>query len=152
MRLLRTLALIELGAWAGMATAAVFVKRAMPSRGDADSDVVSLVAVYDGIDLTSRAAAFQGGSMFAWFGGIAVDLREAQLAPGAHLSVHTMFGGIAIKVPVGWKVESKVKTLVGGVNVKSPPQHDPGAPTLTLDGMALFGGVAVGTKADGDHD
>ena len=146
-RLLRTLVIFELGAWAGMATAAAFVKRALPSRGDEESDEVSLVAVLDGIDLKSRAASFRGGSMFAWLGGIAVDLREAQLAPGARLSVHTLFGGIAIRVPAGWNVESKVKALMGGVDVKSLA-GDPAAPTLTLEGMALFGGIAVGAKAD----
>jgi hypothetical protein len=146
MRLLRALVIFGLGAWAGMATAAALVKQALPSRGGEDSDEVSLVAVFDGIDLKSRAAAFRGGSMFAWFGGIAVDLREADLAPGARLSVHTLFGGIALKVPTGWRVESKVRALAGGVDVKSAAPDDPAAPTLTLDGVALFGGIAVGAR------
>lgn len=146
-RLLRTLVLFGLGAWAGMATAAAFVKHAVPSRGDGESDEVSLVAVFDGIDLKSRAAAFRGGSMFAWLGGIAFDLSEAQLAPGASLSVHTLFGGIAIKVPAGWQVEANVKAIMGGVDVKSLGQGDAAAPTLVLEGMALFGGIAVSAKA-----
>ena len=57
----------------------VFVKRAMPSRGDEDSDEVSLVAIFDGVKLESRAKAFKGGSMLAWFGGIDVDLTEVEL-------------------------------------------------------------------------
>src|SRR5512132_1947249 len=65
MRLLRTLLIFKLGAWAGMASAAAFVKRAVPSRGDEDSDELSLVAVFDGIELKSRAKAFKGGSMLA---------------------------------------------------------------------------------------
>ena len=44
----------------------------------------------DGIDLKSRAASFRGGSMFAWLGGIAVDLREAQLAPDALKVEHAL--------------------------------------------------------------
>jgi hypothetical protein len=147
MRLLRTLVILELGAWAGMAVAAAFVKRALPSRGDESSDEVALVAVFDGIDLKSRAGAFRGGSMLAWFGGIAVDLREAELAPGARLSLHTLCGGIAIKTPPGWRIESSVKALFGGVDAKSPAPDDPNAPTLTLEGLALFGGVAIGAKA-----
>jgi hypothetical protein len=150
MRLLRTLVLVELGAWAGMAAAAAFVKRAVPSRGDEESDEVSLVAVFDGVEMKSRAKAFRGGSMLAWYGGIAVDLREAELAPGARLKVHTLFGGIALRIPPGWRIESDVKALAGGVNVKSLAQDDPDAPTLTLEGMALFGGIAVGAKADSE--
>ena len=93
------------------------LKRAFPSRGDEESDEVRLVAILDGIELRSRAQAFRGGSMFTWLGGIAVDLREAQLAPGAHLEVGSLVGGIAIRVPIGWRVESDVQSLGGGVAI-----------------------------------
>jgi len=97
--------LFKLGAWAGMMAAAAFVRRAVPSQGDEESDDLRLVAVFNGITLESRAKAFTGGSMLAWYGGIDVDLREVELAPGARLSLHTLFGGIAIKTPPGWRVE-----------------------------------------------
>jgi hypothetical protein len=144
MRVLRGLLIFKLGLWAGMMGAAAFVKRAVPSRGDEDSNELSLVAVFDGIDLESRAKAFKGGSMLAWFGGIAVDLRDAELAPGARLSVHTLYGGIDIKTPPNWRVESDARALGGGVDVQAPPQDDPDAPVLTLVGTAVFGGIAVG--------
>ena len=147
MRPLRALAVFQLGMWAGMAAAAAFVKRAVPSRGDAESDEVALVAVFDGVQLESRSTSFAGGSMLAWFGGIAVDLREAVLAPGAHLSVTTLFGGIAIRTPPGWRIESHVNVLAGGVDVRRLGDDDPDAPVLTLTGTAVFGGVAVVAKA-----
>ena len=146
MRILRALTLTALGFWAGMAAAAAVVKRAVPSRGDAESDEVALVAIFDGVVLKSRAKSFRGGSMLSWFGGVAVDLRDAQLAPDAHVNVHSLFGGIAIRVPVGWRIESRVKALGGGVAIGAPEPEDPDAPTLTLDGFAAFGGVAVGAK------
>lgn len=146
-RQLRSLLVFKLGVWVGMAAAAAFVKRAVPSRGDEESDELSLVAVLDGIELRSRATAFRGGSMLAWFGGIAVDLREAELAPDARLSVQTLFGGIAIRTPPTWRVESKVRALAGGVDARTPARDDQDAPVLTLEGFALFGGVAVGAKA-----
>jgi hypothetical protein len=145
MRLLRTLFLLELGAWIGAMAAAAFVKRAVPSVGDEESDEVSLVAIFDGINLKSRAKAFRGGSMFAWFGGIDVDLREAELAPGARLALNTLFGGIAVRLPPGWRVESDLHALVGGVDARGLAD-DPGAPTLRLEGTAVFGGIAVGAK------
>ena len=149
MRPLRTLLAFNLGAWAGMYAAAAFVRRALPSRGDEESDELSLVAVFDGIDLKSRAKGFRGGSMLAWFGGIQVDFREAELAPGARLTTHTLFGGIALQTPPGWRVESNAKVLAGGVDIRTPAQDDPDAPVLTLDGLAIFGGIAVGAQAAG---
>jgi hypothetical protein len=86
--------------------------------------------------------------MLAWLGGISVDLREAELAPGAKLTVHTLFGGIAIRTPPSWRVESTVKALAGGVDVRTPAKDDADAPVLTLEGLALFGGIAVGAKAE----
>jgi hypothetical protein len=146
-RAVRTLLIFDLGAWAGLAAAAAFVKRAFPSRGDEESDEVALVAVFDGIDLKSRAKAFRGGSMVSWFGGIAVDLREAELAPAAQLSVNALFGGIAIRTPSSWRIESTTKVIFGGVDAASPADLSPDAPVLTLEGTALFGGIAVNADA-----
>jgi hypothetical protein len=147
MRPLRGLLLFKLGAWAGMMAAAAFVRRTVPSRGDEESNDLDLVAVLNGIELRSRARAFRGGSMLAWFGGIAVDLREVELAPGARLSLHTLFGGIAIKTPPGWRIESELKAFAGGVETRTPAQDDPDSPVLMLTGSAVFGGIAVGAKA-----
>jgi hypothetical protein len=145
-RLLRALLLFKLGFWAGSIASALLMKRMFPSRGDAESDEVALVAILDGIELKSRAHAFRGGSMFTLLGGIAVDLREAQLAPDAHLDVGSLFGGIAIRVPPGWRVEAHVQTVGGGVAVKTPEPDSDDAPTLTIDGFSAFGGIAVGAK------
>jgi hypothetical protein len=146
-RLLRSLLILKLGAWIGMFASAAFVRQAVPSRGDAESDEVALVAVLNGIDLKSRAQAFKGGTALAWLGGIALDLREAELAPDARLSVRTFFGGIAIRTPPTWRIEGKVKSVAGGFEGGTPARDDPDAPVLTLDGTTLFGGVAIGAKA-----
>jgi len=149
MRVVRELVFFKLGLIAGAMGAAAFVKRALPPGGDEESDELSLVAgVFDGIQLESRAQAFRGGSMLAWFGGIDLDLRDAELAPGARLTTNTLFGGIAIAVPPGWRVESDVRALAGGVDVRLPEPSEPAAPLLTLDGMALFGGVSVRAADD----
>ena len=129
-----------------MFASAVVMKRAFPSRGDAESDEVRLVAIQNGIAIKSRSQAFRGGSMFSWFGGIAVDLREAQLAPDAHLDLGSLFGGIAIRVPPGWRVESNVTAIAGGVEIAVPEHGADDSPTLRIDGFAAFGGVAVAAK------
>jgi hypothetical protein len=143
MRFFRTLLVFKLGAYAGLAGAAALLKRALPSRGDETSDEVALVAIFDGARLESRAQAFRGGSLLAWFGGIEVDLREASLAPEARLTTTALFGGISLRVPPGWRVESGVKTFAGGVELRGADGAAADAPTLRLDGLAAFGGVSV---------
>ena len=139
--------LFKLGAWAGMMAAAAFVRRAMPSHGDEESDELGLVAIFDGIELESRATAFTGGSILAWFGGIDLDLREVDLAPGAQLSMHALFGGIKVKTPPGWRVESELKSFAGGINTRTGADEDPDAQVLTVTGTAVFGGIDVGANA-----
>jgi predicted membrane protein len=86
--------------------------------------------------------------MFAWYGGISIDLRGATLAPdGAHLDLHAVNGGIDITVPEGWNVDSRLQVFAGGVD--APAAEAVEGPTLKLDGFALFGGVAVRAKPAG---
>ena len=146
MRVLKSVATFKLGVWVGMMLAAAFAKGAFPSRGDEESDELSLFAILNGIDLKSRSRAFKGGSLLAWYGGISLDLTDAELAPDAALSVRTLFGGIDVKTPPGWRVESGVKAVAGGVDARTPADDDPGAPVLRLEGLAVFGGVSVGAK------
>jgi hypothetical protein len=150
MRTFRALGLLWIGAWAGFMAAAAIAKRAIPSHGDEESDEVGFFAIMNGIELKSRAKNFRGGSMFAWYGGIAVDLREATLAPDVQLSTSTLFGGIALRVPPDTHIESNLKALMGGVDVKKAEVQAVGAPTLTLEGFALFGGISVSARGSSD--
>ncbi len=146
-RLLRGVLLFKLGFWAGMLASAALLKRVLPSHGDEESDEVALVAIMNGVELKSRSRAFRGGSMFSWFGGIAVDLRDVELAENARLDVHSAFGGVAIRVPTGWRIESSMTALAGGVAIDVPEPDAADAPTLRLDGFSAFGGIAVGAKS-----
>ena len=140
------LGLLVLGLFGGFMAAAAVVKRAIPSRGDAESDEVALVAVFDGAELRSEAKAFRGGSMLAWYGGVDADLREATLAPDARLSVTALFGGVALRVPPEWRIEADIKAIAGGYDVSGTDPDDPDAPVLRLEGHALCGGIAVSRK------
>ena len=142
---------MTVGSVAGFMAAAAFVKHAIPTRGDEESDELGLVAVFDGIELTNRAASFRGGSVLAWYGGISLDLREATLAPGAHLTIHALFGGVAIRVPPEWRLDSNLRAIAGGADVR-PGAENADAPTLRIDGRALFGGIAVGAKLPNEDE
>jgi hypothetical protein len=52
--LLRAIGLAIVGFWAGVMAAAAIVKRVLRSRGDAESDEVALVAIFDGIGVPGR--------------------------------------------------------------------------------------------------
>ena len=147
MRVVGKLGLLILGLFGGFMAAAAVVKRALPSRGETESDEVALMAVFDGAKLRSEAKAFRGGSIFAWYGGVDADLREATLAPDARLSVTAVFGGIQLVVPPEWRIEKDIRAVAGGYDVSGEDPDDPDAPVLRLEGRAFCGGIAVSRKS-----
>ena len=80
----------------------------------------------------------------AIMGGCEIDLRKMKSGDGETVvELFTLWGGIEIKVPEGWAVESKATPLLGAVeNQTAPPAPD--APRIVLRGMIVMGGVEVG--------
>ncbi len=130
------------------AGAAAVAKRSIVSVGDADSNDIELAAIFDSVDLNSRATAFRGGSILTWFGGSNVDLRGATLDPaGAHLTIRAIFGGGQLVVPDDWQVDLRVIGIMGGVGDgrDARGRHADG-PRLIVDGLALFGGYGITSR------
>lgn len=134
---------------------AFYAKSRLISNGEPDSDTIELVGIFEGFELESRAMAFRGGTLLAWFGGGTLDLRDATLAPeGARLTVHALFGGAQVLVPNGWDVECRLIGIAGGLGDDRPDHAHPHVepevrPLLTIDGWAAFGGVGVSSERRG---
>ena len=102
-------------------------------------------SIFGGIEDKIVAQDFRDGEAVAILGGIDLDLRQAKLSNGqATLDVTSIFGGIRLRVPRGWRVNLRNVTLFGSVE-HNREQPDPEAETgvLTIVGTALFGGLEV---------
>lgn len=92
---------------------------------------------------------FRGGELLSVFGEINIDLRHAQMAPGAMQTVveaNATFGAINIHVPEYWRVSMRGAGIFGGYEDKTlPPRPRPGfePPLLIITGAAIFGAVVV---------
>jgi predicted membrane protein len=144
----RLLAVLAAGMIASMvvaAIAAVSAKRHLVPVHDPEADEVQLVAIFDQLAFRSDARSFRGGTVDCWFGGGAVDLRDATLDPaGATLRMRTIFGGGQIIVPESWRVVNDIVVVAGGVADTRPPADRSGdAPELRLEGVAAFGGFVI---------
>jgi len=80
------------------------------------------------------------------FGGIELDLSEAQLAEGVHhLELNSVFGGIVLYVPVDWRIEIN-KTQVFGAFVDNRPKPNFEVnenKLLIIEANAVFGGGEI---------
>lgn len=120
-------------------------RRRIPSVGTEEDNEVALAAILSPVEFESHATAFRGGSVLLWFGGGDVDLRGVMLDPaGARLTVRAIFGGGRLIVPETWNVDLRMRAIFGGSSDVRPAfERAPDAPHLVVDGLTLFGGLAI---------
>src|SRR5215831_14692009 len=73
------------------------------------------IAIFSGIEKRIMGKNFSGGRMVAIFGGIEIDLWQAEMqGDEAVLQIDAVFGGVEIRVPDTWLVSSHGQGIFGG--------------------------------------
>ena len=138
-------------AMAAAAVAALNARRTIVPKDEPGADEVQLVATFQPILFESTASSFRGGKVDLWFGGGVIDLRDATLDPaGALLDVRAMFGGCQLLVPESWKVTTRVMGIGGAGDTRPKVDRPLDAPHLSVEGIALFGGVGIASEIPED--
>jgi hypothetical protein len=108
------------------------------------TEVDRMVAVFGGVERKGRWRMRARNQITAVFGGVDLDLREADFDAGViEINVQTCFGGVELKVPAGITVRNETVNIFGGTEVKNVGDPVEGAPTLVIKGTVFFGGVSV---------
>jgi len=92
--------------------------------------------------------------VFAFMGGVELDLREARFGPGVtEIDITVVMGGVEIVLPPGVRVESFGAALMGGFEAQAGDATalSPLNPVVRLSGMALMGGVETKTRLPGER-
>ncbi len=85
---------------------------------------------------------YTGGSATAIFGGVDLDLRQANIKDGAIIDVFTFCGGININLPDDVIVKNEVRGVLGGSDDKT--MSKPSAKkTIYLKGECVLGGLEI---------
>jgi len=86
---------------------------------------------------------FRGGSVSAVMGASEIDLRKASIESGeVILNASAWWGGIEIRVPADWTVESRGVALMGAFEDTSR-RPDDARKRLIVTGYAVMGGVEI---------
>jgi predicted membrane protein len=114
-------------------------------RHEVDDDHIESFALFSGSESINHSQNFQGGDIFAMFGGVDLDLRSANISqPPAKVDIFVAFGGVDIKVPEDWKVKVTGIPLFGGWGNKTRLSKDPNRSTdLVVSCFVLFGGFDI---------
>lgn len=106
------------------------------------TDTIS--AILGGSESSNNSKDYKGGKITAVLGGVSLDLRDAEIKKEATIEVFALMGGVELKVPREWRVQSNVFPILGGVEGKAlrgNPAED--APVLIITGTATLGGVEI---------
>lgn len=115
------------------------------TSGISYSDKANIDAILSGVNKRILSKNFQGGKLTAAFGGIDLDLSQADLQGVQTMQVDVIFGGMKLIVPPHWDVRTEVTNIAAGVEDKriyrqSEVDTDK---VLVLRGTILFGGLEI---------
>jgi predicted membrane protein len=106
---------------------------------------INFQVAFGGSEQVILDPVFKGGRIDIRFGGMELDLRRTSLAEGdTFLSVKTFFGGLEIKAPDSWEIETRSALFVGGVDdsrVKNNGKDK--SRKLILVAKCTFGGIEI---------
>ncbi|HMD38110.1 MAG TPA: DUF5668 domain-containing protein [Candidatus Acidoferrum sp.] len=116
----------------------------------ANNDPLSFnaIAVFSGCERRYSGKHFQGGRVTSVFGGVELDFSEADMDDEAVLEISCVFGGVEIRVPETWYVESRSLPLFGALEdstrqTKIDDSVGGKRKTLIVTGQIVFGGVEI---------
>ena len=126
-------------------------KRPAPSCASGPDPRTNLheAVVFGGIERRITTQDFQGGNISAVFGGVEIDLTEANMqADEATLEINAVFGGVELRLPHTWQVAFRGSPIFGGITDKTRtrPPNDPDnakLKVLVLTGAVIFGGIEI---------
>ena len=111
---------------------------------DDTSATIREFAFLGGVERRNTSQAFRGGEATAFLGGIELDLRECRMTdPEARIEVFACMGGISMRIPRDWTVQSEVAAILGGFHDQSTPPSDGNPRRLIISGQAVMGGIEV---------
>lgn len=104
-------------------------------------EVKNFTAVFSG-DERRIGGPFYGANIVAVFGGVDLDLRDAEITHDIKITCVSIFGGIDLRLPDN--VQCKVQSLpiFGGVEDKHGISGE-GMPTVYIDATSIFGGTDI---------
>lgn len=108
-------------------------------------DYLNTSVIFSGESKTVVSKDFKGGVISAVFGGVDINLLQADINGEATINVDCVFGGIDLIVPANWNVRVLVHKVFAGVEDKRPVEMMTNTPgkVLIITGTCTFGGIEI---------
>ena len=118
-----------------------WLQRPLPINEDGKR--ISCSASFGGDEYIYHGELFHGARLVATFGGIRLDLRNADINEDEEIDIRTCFGGVELMVPPTINIEVKSRSFFGGVGNETMKCDDPEVPCLHIIVSNIFGGITI---------
>ena len=110
-------------------------------KSAADGSGSEKIAIFYGEESRVKGD-YTGGSVTAIFGGVDLDLRQAEIKDGAVIDIFTFCGGVNINMPDDVIVKNEIHGILGGSEDKTVSKSS-AKKTIYLRGECVLGGLEV---------
>lgn len=119
--------------------------KVVPDLYPVDEDYINAQILFSGENRLIVSKNFKGGRISAVFGGVDVNLLQADFDGVVVLNCDCVFGGVELVVPSNWEVKILTKSVFGGVEDKRPVELLGSNPNkvLMIKGSCIFGGIEI---------
>ncbi len=112
------------------------------------SDYINIRSVFSGVKRNVLSKDFKGGSISCVFGGVELDLTQADITDKVVIRMEEVFGGTKMVIPADWVVQNEIDGIFHGVedkrNYRANVVPNPNK-VLILRGSAVFAGIEIRT-------
>lgn len=115
------------------------------TTGTSFADRLNIDAVFSGVNRKLMTKNFQGGKITTAFGGVDLDLTQADFSGVVTIQIDIIFGGVKLIVPPHWDIRTEVSNIAAGIEDKRYFRDggvDP-SKVVVLKGTILFGGLEI---------
>jgi predicted membrane protein len=119
------------------------VAAAASAKGNKE-DILDVAAVFGAVKKNLYSKTFKGGEIVSVFGGVDLDLSQADFEGKIVIESVNIFGGATLIVPPTWQVRSEAVAIFGGIEDKRK-RFEAQSPEkiLVLEGFVMFGGIEI---------
>lgn len=109
-----------------------------------DKKKIQIDSIFSGSNQVVSSKDIESLEVFALFGGVQLDMREAGFSPNLKpIDLTAVFGGIEITVPSNCQVIVKGSPIFGGIENRTQNSNLEENYEIILDCTAVFGGIEI---------
>ncbi|HXA01788.1 MAG TPA: hypothetical protein VNW99_07370 [Cytophagaceae bacterium] len=117
-----------------------------PETENSNDDFISAYVYMGSLKKSIVSKTFKGGKLKSHFGGVELNLSQADFEGQVILEIDQMFGGLELIVPANWEVKSELVAGFSSVEDNRRMQSAVNGETpkiLLLRGTNYFGGIEI---------